>query len=102
VFGQSRNEALHTGLQGYKQTPARTARALGCLRIAARCLPERINHTPLLTLHVQKTRHGRGQAELVGVGRIDTANERLGNAFERFSPDGYGLGINVLLYTMMH
>ena len=22
--------------------------------------------------------------------------------FERFSPDGYGLGINVLLYTMMH
>ena len=22
--------------------------------------------------------------------------------FERFSPDGYGLGINMLLYTMMH
>ena len=87
AFGQRGNEALHPGLQGDEQTPARPARALGRLRIAAGRSPERVNHAPLLTLHMQKTRHGRGQAELVGVRGIDTANEGLGNTFERFPPE---------------
>ena len=87
AFGQRGNEALHTGLQGHKQTPARPTRSLGRLRITTSRSPERINHTSVLTFHVQKTRHGRGQAELVGVGGIDAAYERLGNAFERFSPE---------------
>ena len=49
--------------------------------------PQRINHAALLAFHFKEARHGGAKTELVRIGSIDPADQRLGHSLERFGAD---------------
>src|SRR5437868_9408491 len=75
------NEHLHASIERQKQTVTRAARAaFGRTALSQ----HRKNQTAMVSLHVEKARQRRTEAERFGIGSVDTADHRLGHAFECF------------------
>src|SRR5262249_35582935 len=45
-----------------------------------------LDHAAVISLEVQEARHRRAQREPLRIGRVDAADERIGNALEGFAP----------------
>ena len=75
-------ELLHPVGEGDEQGPARAARPGRLSRSTTRPAPEPEDEAPLPALELEEARHGGGQREHVGIGRIDPRDQRLGHALQ--------------------
>ena len=95
------DQLLHPMSEGHEQTPARPAGPLGVLGPVAPGPPQGIDQAAPLALHLKKARHGGRQAQLFRVGRVDAANQGLGDPLQGFptepSPDKRAEALIVLL-----
>ena len=80
------HELVHAVSEGDEQAPARAARA-GRLPARATRAPERERDAPVAPLQLEKPGQRRGQAQRVGVGRVDAGDQRLGDPLERLPPE---------------
>ena len=81
--GERGDELAHAPGQAHEQAPARAAGRRG-RRLSAR-LPEPEDEAALASLQLHEAGHRREQAQLVGVGGVDSRDERLGDALERLT-----------------
>src|SRR5207253_7974223 len=83
--GQRVDQLGHSPRERDEETPTGAARAR--LRRPAARPPESQDHAALPTLQLEKARHRRPQAQLVGIGGIDAGDQRLGDALDRLASE---------------
>jgi NADH-quinone oxidoreductase subunit A len=77
LLGQGVDEDLEAFPEGEKEAIAGAGGLLAASQQGA-------DDAAVEALHLQKLRHGGGQAQVLGVGAVDAAEQRLGQAIERF------------------
>src|SRR5438445_462192 len=79
------DELLHAVLKRHEEAPARPARPR--LRRAAIRPPEPEDDGPLAPLELSEPWHRRRQREIVGIGGVDSGDQRLGDALQRLAAE---------------
>ena len=63
------------------------ARARAAARAPRRRRAQPEDHAAVRALHLEEARHGRGERQALGIGGVDAADERLGDALERLAAE---------------
>src|SRR5919106_1668398 len=81
------DEFLHASQESHKQTPTRAAPRFTIASAALLLRPHGVDHAAFVSLHLLEAWHRRAEAELVGVGGVNAAHERLRNALQSFAAE---------------
>src|SRR5262249_41273695 len=71
------------GRSGEQSVPGAAGR--GIVLVSSSLLPQCANDAAVLALHLEKTGHRRPQRQLLGVGCVDPAHQRLDQSLERLA-----------------
>ena len=82
---ERRDQLRHSVPECHEETPARSARAF--LRRLPGRPPEPQHDGPLAPLELAEARHRRREGKVVGIGRVDAGDQRLGDPLERLAAE---------------